>query len=203
MSKLERLFGEAKSFSDYSAGYFDYLHILLKTIDKNELERFLEILLNARDRGSKIYLLGNGGSATTAAHFVNDLCKYASRGKKKFKALNLTDNISWFSAIANDEGYENVFVRQLENYLQKDDVVVGISASGNSDNIIKAFDFANGQGAISIAIVGFDGGKMKEIAKAFVHLPTEKGEYGPVEDFHLILDHIISSFIAFSSQKEL
>lgn len=204
MGQLEDHYKQSKSFSDYAFKYFDYLHALLKSINKSELEKFLEILITGRDRGSMIYILGNGGSATTSSHFVNDLCKYTSSGKdRNFKALCLSDNISWFSALANDEGYENVFVRQLENFLQKDDIVIGISASGNSENIIKAFEFANKNGAVSVALVGFDGGKMKKIAQACVHIHSVKAEYGPVEDFHLILNHVISSYITFLSKNKI
>lgn len=202
MNKLEDLFKKSRSFIEYSDKYFKYIYSLFKTIDENELNMFLETILNAQQRKATIFILGNGGSATTATHYVNDLCKYASTGKKKtIKALSLTDNISWFSALANDVGYENVFVGQLENFLKKGDLVIGISASGNSQNIVKAFKYSNKIGANTLALVGFDGGKMKKIAQGSVYIRSNKGEYGPVEDIHMILGHLLSSFLAFSAER--
>lgn len=189
-------FNKADSFFEYSKAYSKHLSHLLDTLDRSEMDAFFDVIFSAGEKGSTIYFLGNGGSAATASHFVNDLCKYAGRSGIRFKAHCLTDNISLFSALANDEGYSSVFVRQLENLLKAGDVVVGISASGNSENIIKAFDYSKKTGAATFALVGFDGGKMKKMADHCVYVRTENGEYGPVEDIHMILDHMLCSYIA-------
>jgi D-sedoheptulose 7-phosphate isomerase len=203
MEKIKKYYDQASSFAAFADSYFDHLYAMLKAIGKAELEKFLKTLLTARQRGATVYFLGNGGSATTAAHYVNDLGKFANRHKtKNFKVMCLSDNISWFSALANDEGYENVFVRQLENFIQPGDVVVGISASGNSVNILKALELANNSGAISVALVGFDGGKMKQVAQECVHAKSGQGEYGPVEDVHMILDHLLTCYIALLSEQD-
>ena len=160
-------------------------------------------ILAAFKRNRKIIIFGNGGSAVCASHWCNDLTNGTKvKGKKTIKAISLTDNTASITAIANDSGYENVFLLQLENLLTPGDIVIGISASGNSPNVVKAFEFANSVGATTVALIGFDGGIMKSISKVVLHIPTNKGEYGPVEDIQLVLDHLISSYIRFSIEKE-
>jgi D-sedoheptulose 7-phosphate isomerase len=110
--------------------------------------------------------------------------------------VSLTSNSAVLTCLANDIGYENVFVWQLRNLMRPGDVVVGISASGNSPNAVKALEYAAENGGIPVAIVGFDGGRMKRVAKYAIHVETEKGEYGPVEDVHMVLDHLISNYLA-------
>jgi D-sedoheptulose 7-phosphate isomerase len=172
------------------------------------MAKLLDIFLRARAKNRTIYFIGNGGSAATASHFANDLGKGAkstASGKKSemFRALSLTDNISWLTALGNDEGYSRVFTGQLENFIQQDDIVVGISASGNSPNVVNALKLANEVGAISVAIVGFDGGEMKKIAHYSIHVPSNKGEYGPVEDVHLIVAHVITNYLYHYVNAEL
>lgn len=200
MNNLDRFYGESKSFSDFTWKYFNHLHNLLNSVDTKALQNFIDILLASRDNNTTVFLVGNGGSAMTAAHFVNDLCKTTKRKERNFKAMNLSDNVSWLTALANDEGYEHVFSGQLGNFIQKDDVVIGISASGNSKNVIKALELANEKGAISVAMVGFDGGRMKEVAKEYIHIHTGLGEYGPVEDVHMVLVHLITIYVSFLSK---
>ena len=111
------------------------------------------------------------------------------------RAISLTDNQPFITAVSNDIGFEHVFEEQLRNMLQLGDVVVAISASGNSPNVVKAIEFANSHGAVSIGLVGFDGGRLREISQIVLHVPTDHGEYGPVEDIHLILDHMITEYL--------
>lgn len=139
--------------------------------------------------------MGNGGSAATATHFACDLGKGTKTGQHKFKTQALADNLATFTAYANDEGYEYVFSKQLENVLQKGDIVVALSASGNSQNLINAIVYAKTRGALTISLLGFDGGKLKDISDVALVVHTNKGEYGPVEDVHLVLDHLITSFL--------
>jgi D-sedoheptulose 7-phosphate isomerase len=141
-----------------------------------------------------IFIMGNGGSASTATHFANDLGKGASRsGKLPFRVISLTDNVAWLTALANDEGYEHVFVRQLENHVRKGDLVIGISASGNSRNVLRALQFAKSRGALTIGLVGFDGGKMHKMVDESLLVRAPVGAYGPVEDVHMILEHAITT----------
>ena len=151
--------------------------------------------MEARERGSSIFFIGNGGSAATASHFANDIAIGTRTYEKPFRAISLCDNQAVITAIANDDGYEKIFSQQLQVLLKKQDVVIAISASGNSPNLIQAIDIAKKMGAISVGISAFDGGKMKEMVDVSLHVPTEKGEYGPAEDAHMVLDHLVSSYL--------
>lgn len=195
MNKIEQLYRDKPQASAFAKGYLDYLQEVLRRLDVAAIARVIETLLAARERGARIFFLGNGGSAATASHFANDLAIGCSKGGKPFRALSLTDNLAIVTAIGNDCGYEEIFCQQLHTHLVPGDVVVAISASGNSPNVIKAVEYANGVPAETVALTGFDGGRLKQVANLVVHVPTAKGEYGPVEDVHLILDHLVSSFI--------
>ena len=133
----------------------------------------------------------------TASHFANDIAIGTRTGDDRpFRALSLADNAAVMTAIANDDGYDEIFVQQLQVLIRPGDVVVAISASGRSPNVIKAIEYANAHDAITVALTGFAGGRLKEIARHGVHVPTDEGEYGPVEDTHLILDHLVGAYLA-------
>ena len=195
MNSICRLYNDSDHFTTFAKGYFEYLSRVLNAIDVKQIERFVEILLDARERGASVFFVGNGGSAATASHFVNDIGVGTLSWEKPFCVMSLSDNHAVVTAIANDRGYENIFVEQLKLYLKPDDVVVLISASGNSPNIVNALEYANSVGAMTIGLTAFDGGTLKEKAKCCVHAPTEKGEYGPAEDVHMIIDHLVSSYL--------
>lgn len=203
MNKIEELFSKAQSGEDYAKRYVSYLSELLRNLDFKAIDKVIEVFQNARANGKTLFFVGNGGSATTCSHFAEDLALGTFiAGKTPFKALSLTDNVAYITALGNDEGYENIFVGQMENLFTKGDVLVGISASGNSPNVIKAIEYANSHGGISIGLLGFDGGKMRDICHHCVHIKTMKGEYGPVEDIHLILGHLISTYLKFQITEE-
>jgi len=182
---------------EFARVYVERVTRILQHLDYEAVARVMDLFLEARSNGNTIFLLGNGGSAATAAHFANDLSVCASpEGHTPFGAISLTANTSLVTCLANDFGYDTVFSRQLRTIMRPGDVVVGISASGNSPNAVKALEYANEQGGVSVAIVGFDGGLMKKIAIHVIHVETEKGEYGPVEDVHMVLDHLITTYLA-------
>ncbi len=192
----ERIHSSSSSV-EFARGYVARLTALLQRLDCSAVAGVIDAFLEARGRGNTIFFLGNGGSAATAAHFANDLGFCSSpEGHRPFRALSLTSNTAFITCLANDIGYENVFAWQLRNLMNPGDVVVGISASGNSPNAVKALEYAKNNGGIPVALVGFDGGEMKKIANHVVHIETEKGEYGPVEDIHMVLDHLISTYLA-------
>jgi D-sedoheptulose 7-phosphate isomerase len=193
MNNLDRIF--TKDPVAFASAYFDYLSSVLKAIDTREIGQFIETLVNARERGSTIYFIGNGGSAATASHFANDIAIGTNSYNKPFRAVSLTDNQAIITAIANDYGYEEIFMRQLMILGRPGDVVVAISASGNSPNLIRAFDYAKTVGIKTVAITAFDGGKMKNIADESVHVPSALKEYGPAEDAHMVLDHLIGAYL--------
>jgi len=175
----------------------DYLVQLKRAIDSADLSDFdniISALLKAYKDNSQIFIMGNGGSASLASHFACDLSKGTLQNvhddnEKRFRVISLTDNIALMTAYSNDLGYEHVFSQQLKNLVNEGDVVIGISASGNSKNVINAISLAKKSKAVSIGLLGFDGGKLKEIVD--LKLWVNKDNYGIVEDVHSSLQHMI------------
>ncbi len=184
----------ADQFSEYAEKYLERLRQVIDGINHIETERFVDLLLKARESGKTVFFVGNGGSAATSSHFANDLSIGTRQQEKPFKVFSLVDNVATLSAIGNDYGYDQVFAQQLRVYGQKGDLLVGISASGNSPNLLRAFEVGRDLGLMTVSITAFDGGKLKKIADHSVHVPTNAGEYGPAEDAHLILDHLITHY---------
>ncbi len=195
MDRVEQLFGEAETLEKWAAGYLRYLSEVLAGIDGAEIAGFIRTLTNARDRGSRVFFIGNGGSAATASHFANDLAIGTRPARKPFRVTSLTDNVAVLTAIANDFGYDRIFVEQLKSEMQPGDVVVAISASGNSPNLLVAVEWANANGGVTVGLTGFDGGRLAALAQQKVHVPSNKGEYGPVEDAHMVLDHLVGNYL--------
>ena len=193
MNKIDEFFSE--DIKQYSKSYLEYLKEIFDKVDLLEIKLFIEILLEARESGVTIFFMGNGGSAATASHFANDLAFGTNDYEKPFKVMSITDNVPVLTALGNDYGYDEIFVRQLRVHGSKGDIIVGISASGNSQNLIRAFEYASVAEIKTVALTAFDGGKMKEIADQCVHIPTGQKEYGPAEDLHMILDHLISNYL--------
>ena len=162
INAIDRFFDADASV--FSTRYINYLTEILHKIDVNEIKGFVEVLLEAREHGATIFFIGNGGSAATACHFANDLGFGTETYTKPFRAISLTDNQASLTALANDFGYEEVFVRQLRVLGKSGDVLVGISASGNSPNLVKAFEYANQVRISTVAITAFDGGLLKQMA---------------------------------------
>lgn len=170
---------------------------LLQRVNLDAVERIYQILRSARDNGATVYLAGNGGSAATAAHWVNDLGKGAKEScRLPLRVMSLSDNVSWLTALANDEGYERVFAGQLENFAKANDVLVVLSASGNSANLLRAVEMARARKLKTIGFLGFDGGALKNMVDEVVLLPTPKGAYGLVESGHDLLCHILTACLA-------
>ena len=182
----------------------DYINELKRCFDcvnEEKVQSMIDTILGAYVNGRNIFILGNGGSASTATHFACDLGKgTASEGKPRLKAMSLTDNVALVTAIANDIDYSFVFAEQLTNLLGKGDVVICISASGNSPNVLKAAEYARSRGALVVSFIGFGGGKLKELVDKAIILPTE--DYRQVEDTHLVLAHLISREISRRIREE-
>jgi len=164
---------------------------------KEQKHLFLEIidlLIDARNNGKKIFLMGNGGSASTSSHFTADLLKTTIlTDSKRFQAFSLTDNFSVISAWGNDTHYENIFSEQLKNYLTANDLVIAFSGSGNSPNIINAINFAKEKGALTLGFTGLTGGKLSQISDVCFQIPSSN--MLTIETFHLMLCHLITSCI--------
>jgi len=171
----------------------NYILTLQQTLDRLPQQlvvKVIEALELARLQGRQVFIMGNGGSASTASHFVCDLAKNTRRdGSPHYRVIGLTDNMAIFSAYANDEGYESVFAKQLENLILPGDIVIGISASGNSQNVLNALQFAKEHGALTIAFTGFDGGRIGKLVEINIHVMSDIIEH--VEDIHLMLEHMI------------
>ena len=163
---------------------------LLKSLDAKAIARIIAEFGKARDARKRIYAIGNGGSASTASHFVNDMGKGASIGREtRFKTIPLTDNVAWMTALSNDLCYEDVYVEQLKNFAEPGDVLLAISGSGNSENVLRAVRYANEVGCVTIGFTGFEGGKLSELVQHCVVVPSD--HMGRIEDMHLILQHMI------------
>lgn len=181
----------------------DYLQDIKTTIDQipvGYIEEIIAILHTARIHRKQIFIMGNGGSASTASHFVCDLAKNTRRnGWPNFRVIGLTDNMALVTAYANDEGYENIFSHQLANLLQPGDIVIAISGSGNSKNVLEAVEFANIHGATTVGFTGLSGGVLKSIAHKCLYVPND--HIDQVEDIHLMLEHMICRALAEMGEK--
>ena len=178
----------SKTFKSYTNRVAE----LLSRVDPLEVSNLLSSIKNTMVNNGTTYVLGNGGSASTASHFVNDLTIINKHKGLNIKAISLVDSIATITAISNDESYAEVFRIQLLNRLQKNDLVLSISASGNSANLINAVTYANELGAVTSSILGFDGGILKTKSKNICLVESDLGEYGPVEDAHLAICHYLS-----------
>lgn len=172
--------------------YIEEVSTTLSQLPLDVIEQMVDILREARVNRARIFIFGNGGSAATASHFACDLNKGAiCKGEPRFRAIALTDNSPLIMAWANDSCYEDIFAQQLENHLEPGDVVIGISGSGNSMNVVNALKYASLRGAVTLALTGFDGGKVKDIAQVCLIVPNHTME--EVEDVHLLLEHLITT----------
>lgn len=180
---------------DYSKSVREYFELeceVLKSLDENNINEVMNVLEKARVSGHRIFVCGNGGSAATASHFCCDFNKGVSHdGKQKqrydFECLN--DNVPTMMAVANDIDYADVFVIPLINKMKQGDVLIGISGSGNSENVVRAIKYANEHGGITLALVGYDGGRIKELAQYCIHVKCNNMQI--VEDVHMALDHVM------------
>ena len=187
-----------KTASDFAKDYLSGLKGVLDRLPLKPIDEIIRAIEQARDEKRQIFVIGNGGSAATASHMMNDLCK-GTLGHKgdapwpRLRVIALTDNVSLMTAWANDTDYNHIFSEPLKNLAQRGDVLVAISASGNSPNIIAAVEAAKQIGVTVIGLTGFTGGKLSKMADVSLVVPSDG--YGPVEDVHMILDHIITSFL--------
>jgi D-sedoheptulose 7-phosphate isomerase len=177
----------AVSFSrDYKAKLLD----ALETVDLESVGRAIGILSEARAQSRHVFVCGNGGSASTASHFVCDMVKGASfQRESRFRIMALTDSLATITAYSNDVGYDCIFVEQLKNFAVSGDVFMAISGSGNSPNVVCAMEYANSIGCQTIALTGRDGGKLGPLAKLQIRAPTP--HMGRIEDAHLIVCHML------------
>lgn len=179
--------------NDYTEDIRTYIKMeeqVLKNLPVEDINRVMNVLERARLSGKRIFICGNGGSASTASHYECDFNKGVSYDQEiKYDFECLSDNVPMMMAIANDISYDDIFVTPLRNKLKSGDVVIGISGSGNSENVVRALRYANETGADTIAICGYGGGRIKELAKYNIHVNIDNMQI--VEDMHLMLDHLM------------
>jgi D-sedoheptulose 7-phosphate isomerase len=182
--------------------YLDKLQQTLAQLPHKPLEDTIDVLQEARMAGRQVFILGNGGSASTASHFVCDLAKNTRMPDwPHFRVIGLTDNMALISAYANDDGFENVFVQQLSNFVQPADVVIAISTSGNSSNVLRAVRVANEMKATTIGFTGYKGGQLGTMVDINLNVPSDIIEQ--IEDIHLIFEHLICTALREVLQKHI
>lgn len=177
-----------------SSEYFRAMAEVGARVDHAAVERYADALYDAWKRRARVFVFGNGGSAYNASHHVTDYVKTASvPGKPRLLAFSMTDNVGLTTAVGNDLSYEETFSFPLESYAQAGDVAVGISCSGNSANLLRACAWARDNGLTVVALTGFSGGKVKDLAHIHINIPSEN--YGVIEDLHMSIGHIASQIL--------
>ena len=198
MTNIDTAFSKSDNFYDFSKRYFNYLSEIQMNLDSNELNMFAEEFLKAREEQNTIFVIGNGGSASTATTMANDIgfdIIKKTGTDRPFRVFSLADNNSVITAISNDVGYEEIFINQLKIHYRPGDSLIVISASGNSPNVLKAAQWVKSKSGTVVGFLGFAGGQLIDLCDVKIHVKSETGEYGPVEDIHLIVDHIINNYI--------
>ena len=187
-----------KDYTQDIAAYFQRLKSTVDRLSLTDINQVMSVLEQAREAGRMIFIMGNGGSAATASHYVCDFNKGVSLNQeKKYKFLCLNDNLPSMMAYANDLSYDGIFVNALNTYFQPGDVVIGISGSGNSTNVLRAIEYANRHGGITIGLSGYDGGKLKQMARYNIHVPADDMQI--TEDLHMVLDHCMMKILSSDS----
>jgi len=179
---------------DFIEAYFRTLTDVIALLPRAELAKAMEVLEDARAQGRRVFIAGNGGSAATASHMANDFVKgVAKGGGAGLQAISLADNVALVTAIANDEDYREVFAGQLDALGRPGDVLIAISGSGNSPNIVRAVEVAQRLGIRTIGFLGMNGGKVATMTDVTVVVPSD--DYGPIEDVHMAFDHLITAYL--------
>lgn len=204
MYKLAEMHTAAPSAQAYFQAYTNRLNELLNVLDQDAIAATIDAIEACSRNGNTLFSMANGGSSASASHLVNDLVAGAYLDDHpKLRTLCLSDNIATVTALGNDAGFDHIFSHQLRVHMRPGDVVLAMSVSGNSENLIQAVDYANANGATTIGYAGFDGGRLAKQCKISVVIPSTKDEYGPVEDVFNILGHVVMTYIAMSRGKYL
>ena len=204
MYKIHEIFKASSSPADYARRYCEHMHAVLTALDVDAVAKAIDAMEATSAAGRTMYFIANGGSAATASHFVNDFVAGSYvEGAPKLRAFCLSDNAASVTAVANDVGYDDIFAWQLKVNMVPGDLVYAMSVSGNSENIIRAVEYARANGGTTVGVAGFDGGRLAKAAEIPIVIPSTKDEYGPVEDVFNILDHIIIGYIAQRRGKTL
>jgi D-sedoheptulose 7-phosphate isomerase len=201
---LDAAFNSSGAPSQYVKRYFERVAELMRAVDLAALEQVVQAIEGAIEGRRTLFLIANGGSSAVASHFVNDAVVGAMvDGKPPLRALSLSDNVESVTAIANDAGYENIFAYQLKTLLNPGDLVLALSVSGNSENILRGVATARQMGGLTIGWSGFDGGRLAKTCDLSLVIATTGDEYGPVEDMFSILEHAILTWLTLRRGRPL
>ncbi len=201
MSRTKKFFEKNNNFDEFYYFYIDYLNKILSSIDLDKLNLLKERIKKVRKDKATIYTIGNGGSATTATHIATDF-SFANRDASlDFKCISLCDNAGLITAVGNDTNFDDIFTVQLERLATKDDLVIFISGSGNSSNLISAANFCKSKSIDTAGFLSFDGGKLLSLLNYPILFSSDLGDYGQAEDCHVILNHIIANYFRFTNNQ--
>ncbi|MFH1753638.1 MAG: SIS domain-containing protein [Candidatus Omnitrophota bacterium] len=184
---------------DFIKEYTERLKEAISALELEEIKRIAKLLISEKDKDRTIFFCGNGGSAACASHTTNDIAKLTIvPGQKRFRAICLSDNIPLLTAWANDNGYEHCFVEPLKNLYQNGDVLIAISGSGNSKNVLNAVEYVNANGGVTIGLTGLTGGRLATLTQNTIQVKSDSMQI--IEDVHVFIGHIICSYIAHLSK---
>lgn len=204
MNKLKEMYDSASSSKDYADQYIARMSEVLLALDTEAVAEITAIIEKTAAADKTVFFVANGGSAAVSTHWVNDLsANTVVDGKPGYRCISLTDNASSLTALGNDASFDKVFTIQLKANMRPGDVVLVMSVSGNSPNIVDAVEYANANGAVTIGFTGFEGGKVKDLVQHSVHMPSTKDEYGPIEDMFSVIMHIAQSYISMNRGRYL
>jgi D-sedoheptulose 7-phosphate isomerase len=179
---------------DFAARYVQELSRVLAALPLEPLGQALALLEKAYSETRRVFVIGNGGSAATSAHMANDLLwGVAQTGKRGFRVTSLSDNVPVLTAIANDASYADIFTKQLEAQAESGDLLIAISGSGNSENVVRGVELAKRMGLLTVGFLGMKGGKLKSMVDIAIVVPSD--DYGPIEDVHMMLDHLVTAYL--------
>jgi len=201
MSKTKKFFENNNNFNDFYYFYIEYLNKILSNIDLDKLNALKERIKKIKGDNATIFTIGNGGSATTASHIATDFSFANRNALHDFKCISLCDNLGLITAVGNDTSFDDIFTVQLERLATKKDLVIFISGSGNSQNLISAANFCKSKSIDTAGFLSFDGGKLLSLLDYPILFKSELGDYGQAEDCHLILNHIIANYFRFKNNR--
>ncbi len=204
MPILDDLYKGTDSAQSYAEGYKDHYAKMVSALDTQGVAKAIEMIEQACADDKTIFFMANGGSAAVAAHWVNDLsANTVIDGQPGFRVMSLTDNAFSITALANDASFEEIFAIQLKANMRPGDVVMAMSVSGGSPNLVRGMEYANENGAHTIACTGMEGGRLKGAAELTIHTPSTADEYGPVEDMFSVFMHIITGYLTMKRGRPL
>lgn len=203
-ANLKDFFLATEDVETYMGSVRTLMAAMVMELDIEGVARLTKAVEETRASRRTVFTLGNGGSAVVASHFVNDMgVNSLVEGVQGYRVVSLADSVACITAVANDASFDEIFVRQLRCHLEPGDLCIGLTVSGNSDNVVRALEYANENGGKTFAISGFSGGRAADVAQDRIHVPSSLDEYGPVEDAFSVVFHMVSSWLTMKQGRFL